>query len=82
MPVLVSMLRGINVGGRNMIPMEALRTLYAALKLEDARTYLQSGNVVFRTRRRTGADSGKSSRTQSKRNGAFDRPLFCVRHLS
>lgn len=44
------MLRGVNVGGRNPIKMDALRSLFASLKLEDPRTYVQSGNVVFRTK--------------------------------
>jgi len=47
MPAIVSMLRGVNVGGHNMIKMEALRALYTSLKLRDPRTYVQSGNVVF-----------------------------------
>ncbi len=49
MPVLISMLRGVNVGGHDRIKMDALRALYQSLKLEGARTYIQSGNVVFRT---------------------------------
>ena len=48
MPVLVSMLRGVNVGPHNRIKMDALRALYVSLKLEDPRTYVQSGNVIFR----------------------------------
>ena len=43
----VSLLRGINVGGRNLISMARLRALYQALGCEDVATYLQSGNVVF-----------------------------------
>lgn len=42
------MLRGVNVGGRNRIKMDALRALCASLKLRDASTHLQSGNVVFK----------------------------------
>jgi uncharacterized protein (DUF1697 family) len=49
MAVIVSLLRGVNVGGHNMIKMDALRALYQSLKLRDPQTYLQSGNVVFRT---------------------------------
>ncbi len=45
------MLRGVNVGGHNKIKMEELRKLYASLKLEDPQTYVQSGNVIFRTRK-------------------------------
>jgi len=49
MTVVISMLRGVNVGGHNKIKMEALRALYESLKLRDAQTYVQSGNVIFRT---------------------------------
>ena len=41
------MLRGVNVGGRNMIKMDALKALCVSLKLKDPQTYLQSGNVIF-----------------------------------
>lgn len=50
MPVLISMLRGVNVSGHNQVKMEALRDLYVSLKLDDPRTYVQSGNVIFRTK--------------------------------
>jgi len=49
MPVLISMLRGINVGGHNKIKMDGLRALYESLKFEDPHTYVQSGNIIFRT---------------------------------
>jgi uncharacterized protein (DUF1697 family) len=43
----VALLRGINVGGNNMIPMAALRTCFEAQGLEGVVTYIQSGNVLF-----------------------------------
>ena len=49
MPVVISLLRGVNVVGRNMIKMDALCSLYESLKFRNCRTYLQSGNVVFAT---------------------------------
>jgi uncharacterized protein (DUF1697 family) len=49
MPVVISMLRGVNVGGHNLIKMDALRALYESLKLRKPQTYVQSGNVVFQT---------------------------------
>src|SRR5262245_58485906 len=52
MPVLISLLRGINVGGNHMIRMEALREIYQSLGLQDVQTHLQSGNVVFRAAQR------------------------------
>src|SRR6267142_7164174 len=49
MSVIISLLRAVNVGGHSTIKMEELRALYASLKLKDAQSYVQSGNVVFRT---------------------------------
>jgi uncharacterized protein (DUF1697 family) len=50
MPVIISTLRGVNIGGHHKIQMDALRALYESLKLESPETYGQSGNVVFRTK--------------------------------
>jgi uncharacterized protein (DUF1697 family) len=50
MPVVISMLRGVNVGPHKRIKMDALRAVYESLKLEDVRTFIQSGNVIFRTK--------------------------------
>src|SRR3982750_1655985 len=44
----VGLLRGINVGGANMVAMSDLREMIAALGFSDVKTLLQSGNVVFR----------------------------------
>lgn len=43
----VALLRGINVGGNNPIPMAALRETCESLGWESVRTYIQSGNVLF-----------------------------------
>ena len=48
MPVYASLLRGINVGGRNLMPMAALAEVYAKAGCTQVKTLLQSGNVVFR----------------------------------
>ena len=45
--VHVALLRGINVGGKNPVPMKALAEEFAAAGCKDVRTYIQSGNVVF-----------------------------------
>jgi uncharacterized protein (DUF1697 family) len=47
MPIYVSMLRGINVGGHKKIKMDQLRASLEAIGLKQVRTYIQSGNVVF-----------------------------------
>jgi len=51
MTTVISLLRGVNVGG-HQIKMDALRALYESLGLKNPQTYVQSGNVVFRTKER------------------------------
>lgn len=59
----VALLRGINLGARNKVSMPDLRALFANLGAEDVATYVQSGNVVFRS-----ADSpGKLTEAIEKR---------------
>lgn len=43
----VALLRGINVGGRNSVPMADLRAAFESAGHTDVRTYIQSGNVLF-----------------------------------
>lgn len=48
MPTYIAMLRGINVGPHKRMKMEKLRAGCEGLGFEDVKTYIQSGNVVFR----------------------------------
>jgi len=50
MTVVISLLRGVNVGGHNKVKMEDLRTLYQSLDLGNPTTHIQSGNVLFTTK--------------------------------
>jgi uncharacterized protein (DUF1697 family) len=49
MNVYIALVRGINVGGAHMLPMKDLTLLFEQLGCVDVKTYIQSGNVVFRT---------------------------------
>lgn len=49
----VALLRGINVGGKNVIKMTELRQCFEDLGLSEVATYIQSGNVVFSARARS-----------------------------
>jgi uncharacterized protein (DUF1697 family) len=42
-------LRGINVGGHHIVKMEELRAVLSSIGLENVKTYIQSGNVIFET---------------------------------
>ncbi len=49
MKAYISILRGINVNGKNRIKMDELRNLYETIGLREVKTYIQSGNVVFKS---------------------------------
>jgi uncharacterized protein (DUF1697 family) len=55
MPAYVALLRGINVGGNSLIRMAELRDCVEALGHDDVRTYIASGNVLFRSGERSAA---------------------------
>lgn len=47
MTIYVALLRGINVGGKNIIKMAQLKSTFESLGLSRVKTYIQSGNVLF-----------------------------------
>jgi uncharacterized protein (DUF1697 family) len=50
METFISILRGINVSGQKKIQMTDLKALYEGLKLKEVTTYIQSGNVIFKSK--------------------------------
>ena len=52
MQTFISILRGINVSGQKKILMEDLKALYENLKFKEVTTYIQSGNVIFKSERK------------------------------
>ena len=78
MPVMIALLRAVNLAGRNQIRMDELRALCESLGLRDVQTYIQSGNVIFSSPAR---DAGRLSRRIEdaiERSFAF-RPKVIVR---
>src|SRR3712207_6495034 len=49
----LALLRGINVGGKNTVPMADLRATFEGMDLADVSTYINSGNVLFRAPRQS-----------------------------
>jgi uncharacterized protein (DUF1697 family) len=49
MPTYIALLRAVNVGGTGKLPMAELREMCAEIGFQDVRTYIASGNVVFRS---------------------------------
>jgi uncharacterized protein (DUF1697 family) len=81
MSVIISMLRGVNVGGHNKIKMDELRALYESLKLQGAQTHVQSGNVIFKSSERDLAALTKRIQNAIERKFGF-RPEVIARTSS
>jgi uncharacterized protein (DUF1697 family) len=78
MTIYVALLRGINVGGKNLIKMPALKACFEANGFEDVATYIQSGNVLFASRDTRTADM--TDRLEEMLAEAFDYvPTVVVR---
>ncbi len=59
MPTYIALLRGINVGGHAKVKMDELRGLCEGLGFEDVKTYVQSGNVIFKAAKTSSLDLAK-----------------------
>ncbi|ARO23175.1 DUF1697 domain-containing protein [Rhizobium sp. S9] len=49
MPVYIALLRAVNVGGTGSLPMAEVKAICEGLGFTDVKTYIQSGNVLFRS---------------------------------
>jgi uncharacterized protein (DUF1697 family) len=72
----LALLRGINVGGKNKVPMADLRETVEELGHADVATYIQSGNVLFRAPRQPRAEL--SARLESGLSERFGIELKVV----
>jgi len=72
----ILLLRGINVGGNNILPMANLRALLDDLGCQNVKTYIQSGNAVF------SADTGDRNKLETKITKAIEEKFgFAPRAL-
>ncbi|WP_417389605.1 DUF1697 domain-containing protein [Gimesia sp.] len=66
MNTFIAFFRGINVGGKNRLPMKELTALLEELGYQSIQTYIQSGNVIFQSRKK---QIGKMAKEISARIG-------------
>ena len=64
----LALLRGINVGGNNIIKMADLKACFESMGLTDVVTYIQSGNVIFKS-----AEKDKAKLTKKIEVGLSER---------
>ena len=73
----ISILRGINVGGKRKILMADLRELYQSLGFENIITYIQSGNVIFDSKKKNaGSAFTKKIKAAIFEKYGFDVPVI------
>ena len=77
MKTYIALLRGINVGGKSILPMKELVSLLEDLGAQNVKTYIQSGNAVFQSEE-TNASllSSEISAAIKKRHGLEPRVLL------
>jgi uncharacterized protein (DUF1697 family) len=73
---LVALLRGINVGGKHKLPMKELVALFEGAGCSDVRTYIQSGNVVFRTSEKSAAAVAKDVERRIEERFGYEVPVI------
>jgi len=74
--VVIALLRGVNVGGTGKLPMAAWRAQCERLGLTQVRTYIQSGNAVFRTREKSLATLSVRMEAAIEEEFGFRRPVI------
>ena len=72
MKTYIALFRGINVGGNNMLPMKELVAVLEDLGAQSVRTYIQSGNAVFRSREKDASRLSNEIRAAIKRRRGFE----------
>ncbi len=76
MPIYISMLRGVNVGPHNRMKMAQLQKSMEALGFWQVRTYIQSGNIVFKASRQSPLAVSKRIRERILRDFGFNVPVI------
>ena len=74
----ISLLRGINVGGKRKILMADLKNLYTKLGFTDCTSYIQSGNVIFEYKEQTASELANKIETAVKKEYGFDVPVIVI----
>lgn len=78
MTTYITILRGINVSGKNIIKMDALRELFSGLKFQQVQTYIQSGNVVYQTKDTTTELLSKKIAIAIQKTFGFEVPVITI----
>src|SRR6185295_17596688 len=76
MTIYIGLLRAVNLAGRNRVGMSDLRDLLTALDMQEARSLLQSGNVVFRSASRSTAQLERTLEKETRERLGVETDYF------
>lgn len=74
----IALLRGINISGKNKIPMAELKKNFETLAFTNVKTYLNSGNVIFSTDEKDTNELSKTIESMIKQQFNIDVPTFVI----
>ncbi|MFZ5524335.1 MAG: DUF1697 domain-containing protein [Pseudomonadota bacterium] len=72
MKTYIALFRGINVGGNNLLPMKELVAVLESLGVQGIKTYIQSGNVIFRSKAADTAQLARKIGAAIKKSHSFE----------
>ena len=75
----IALLRGVNISGKNKVPMAELKKGFEEMGFAEVRTYLNSGNVIFSSDGEGGIEGFTNQiETMIKRQFGVDIPVFVI----
>jgi len=78
MHTYIALFRGINAGGKNALPMKDLTSIFEILGASNAKTYIQSGNVVFRISSKDISSLSKRLGSEIKERRRFEPQILVI----
>lgn len=74
----IALFRGINVGGKNILPMKEIVGILEGMGCEKVKTYIQSGNVVFKSKKRQTNTMGDEISAQILKHHGFEPKVLLL----
>lgn len=79
MNIYIALFRGINVGGRHILPMKELVAVLENLGCRNVKTYIQSGNAVFESKENNTSQLSKKISAEIKKSRGFEPHVLLLR---
>ena len=76
----IALFRGINVGGKNILPMKELVSVLESLDSKNVKTYIQSGNAVFESTGKDALSLSQKIRVEIKKRHGFEPHVLLLTH--